>query len=295
MKGLIVYNGFRVTSSNSYKIERLEEEFKIRGVDMDAKSSLDLLTYIENGQVYIKGIEDYSFCFYLDKDEALASSIEKKIPLFNSASALIKCNDKGKTFLELNGSGINMPKTILSRLCYRKEDASKEKIRNFCLMVANELSFPLVCKECYGSLGLEVYLIKDMNDLLLKEEELLLVPHLYQEFVKTSIGMDYRIFTVGGKVVAYMKRFNPSDFRSNIALGGKGYTCSLSKQYIDLAEKASSLLKLDYAGVDILKGKDDTPLLSEVNSNAFFTEIENISKVNVTSKVVEHILAKISR
>ena len=41
-------------------------------------------------------------------------------------------------------------------------------------------------------------------------------------------------------------------------------------------------------------GEDDIPYLAEVNSNAFFTEIEKISKVNVTKLVVEAIAKKLN-
>jgi len=294
MKGLIVYNGFRTTSSTKYKITRLSEEFADKGITIDALSSLDFHFSVSDSSLAAPSLDNYSFCIYLDKDENIAKVIESRIPLFNSSEALISCNDKAKTYLALLNSGIPTPKTILSRLCYREIDRSEEKISNFCRYVSSELSFPMICKECYGSLGLQVYLIKNMQELLTKENELILTPHLYQEFIQASCGTDYRVFTIGGRAVAYMRRFNPSDFRSNVALGGKGYPCTLSKDYIAIAEKASAILGLDYAGVDILRGDNDTPLLSEVNSNAFFTEIEHISKINITKLLVEHILLKIA-
>lgn len=59
-----------------------------------------------------------------------------------------------------------------------------------------------------------------------------------------------------------------------------------------MAEKVSKAISLDYAGIDIMFGPNYEPILTEVNSNAFFTEIEKVSGVNITKLLVEHILSK---
>jgi gamma-F420-2:alpha-L-glutamate ligase len=295
MKGLIVINGFRTLKAVDYKIKRLKEEFLKKGIDVDYVSALDLKAYFKDGQAMIGGIDQYSFCIYLDKDYSMASLLEKKLPLFNSAQAMNDCNDKMTTFLKLSGSGIKMPKTIPAPLCYRQEEASDEKIERYVDYIISEFGFPLICKNCFGSLGLQVYLIKNKEELISKYKELVMVPHLYQQYISSSCGRDFRIFTIGGKAVAYMERINDHDFRSNIALGGKGYHNLPPEGFISTAEKASQLLQLDYAGVDILIGPDQTPYLSEVNSNAFFTEIEEVSKVNVTALLVDHIIQKLRK
>ena len=91
-----------------------------------------------------------------------------------------------------------------------------------------------------------------------------------------------------------MLRKNDVDFRSNIALGGKGYLVKPDDKYLELASKIASKLGLTYCGIDLMIGEDDIPYLAEVNSNAFFTEIEKISKVNVTKLVVEAIAKKLN-
>jgi RimK family alpha-L-glutamate ligase len=291
MKGLVVSNGFRELKATEYKIKRLREEFGLKGVQIDSKTSFDLDISYKDSQVVFPGSENYAFCIYLDKDETLAYMIDQKVPVFNTPDALAFCNDKMETFYRLTGAGLKMPLTIPSRLCYRPEEENDALIEKFCAEVAQKLSFPLVCKNCFGSLGLQVYLISNMEELIAKYKELLLVPHLYQQYVPSSFGKDFRIFTVGGKAVAWMERVNQTDFRSNIALGGKGFLVEPPQGFKEAAEKASKLLGLDYAGVDLLIGPDEKPWLSEVNSNAFFTEIEAVSGVNVTRAVVERILS----
>jgi gamma-F420-2:alpha-L-glutamate ligase len=295
MEGLVVSNGFRLLSSTDYKIRRLQEEFGKHGVGIDHVDSFGLSLAYADSSLVSQGLDQYAFCIYLDKDESISAMLEKKMPVYNNSQALISCNDKLKTFLALDGTGIKMPLTIPSRLCFRPEEADEKKISDFADMVGSRLGYPLICKACYGSLGLQVFLIHDKEELVKKYKELLLVPHLYQKFVTTSVGRDFRIFTIGGKAVAYMERVNDHDFRSNIALGGKGYLIAPPAGFLETAERASQALGLDYAGVDILIGEQETPLLSEVNSNAFFTEIESVSHVNVTALLASHILDDLQR
>ncbi len=292
-KGLIVLNSYRDLNQNKYKVDRFKEEFSKFSIGLDVLKSTQLNIVLKDGKVSIPSIDGYAFCIYLDKDEIVARLIENKIPLFNSASALIKCNDKMKTYMELIGSGIKTPKTIPSRICYRENEYETSKNKEYLDNIEKELSFPLICKCNYGSLGLQVFLISNRKELEKTYDKLKLQPHFYQEFISSSRGKDYRIITINHKVQAYMLRVNKNDFRSNIALGGEGILTPPPSSFIETAEKISRILDLDYAGIDILLGENNTPILSEVNSNAFFNEIEAVSKVNITEKLVEHIMSKI--
>jgi len=289
MRGFILNNGFYISKSQDYKRNRLKDEFLKQGVEVDLLTSTEINFYMENSKLYIRGIEKYDFCVFLDKDENLAYAIQEFIPVFNSPEALSSCNDKMETYIKLANSGIITPKTIPSLLCYNR-NPSQDAIDAFLNNVETELDYPFICKQCYGSLGLEVYLINNRQELEEIYVRLLKIPHVYQEYIENFKGKDYRVFTVGGKAVASMLRQNDDDFRSNIFLGGKGHAVVLPQHILDVAERASKILKLDYAGCDILINKDNQPTLIEVNSNAFLSEIEKVSKVNITEKLVKHVL-----
>jgi gamma-F420-2:alpha-L-glutamate ligase len=62
-----------------------------------------------------------------------------------------------------------------------------------------------------------------------------------------------------------------------------------------MAEKAASILGLDYCGVDVLIGPKGEPILCEVNSNAFIEGIEKVTGVNVASAYAHHIEKSIDR
>ena len=180
-----------------------------------------------------------------------------------------------------------MPTTISSTLCYTDNGN-----RDYLKLVEEKISLPMIVKEVYGSLGKQVYFARNHEELLEIENKLIHVPHIFQEFVASSYGKDYRIIVIGGKVVAYMKRENPNSYLSNLAAGGTSAKTELPDEYIKIAEKCAKILGLDYCGVDILEGKNGEPIVSEVNSNAFYEGIEKTTGVNVAGCYVDYLLKK---
>lgn len=293
MRGFILNNGFYLSQAQVQKRDRIKEEFNKLDISIDFLSSLDLEFSMKDSKISLKNIDKYDFCIYLDKDENLAYAIEKFIPVFNSPDSIASCNDKVETYLKLADSNIPTPKTIPSLLCYNLS-TSENSIKKFLDNVEKELSYPLVCKQCYGSLGLEVYLINNRKELEEIYRKLIKLPLLFQEYIETFKGKDYRVFTIGGKTAACMLRENENDFRSNIFLGGKGRYVELPAKITSVAEKASQVLGLDYAGCDILIDENGNPTLIEVNSNAFLSEIEKVSKINLTKMLAKHIISSLN-
>lgn len=289
MRGFIVTNSTSSSYNTHQKVNSLVKEFKLLSIPIEVFKASELhLSYQSGKYNFSINILDYDFCIFLDKDKYLAEAINSLIPMFNSADAILKCDDKMLTYQALNSCGIKTPLTIPCSLNHTNCD--DEELLNY---IISSLEYPFIAKKVYGSLGKDVTLINNKKELLDFYHSFINQPHLYQEYVDTERGTDYRLITIGHKVVSAMKRHNEYDFRSNIALGGVGTKIELPYEYIDMAEKSSQILGLDYAGIDILKGKDDEPILNEINSNAFFTEIERVSKVNISKLLVEHILRTI--
>jgi glutathione synthase/RimK-type ligase-like ATP-grasp enzyme len=80
------------------------------------------------------------------------------------------------------------------------------------------------------------------------------------------------------------------DFRANITNGGKMKAYEPSREEISLAISCCNILNLTFGGVDILLGRNNKPIVCEVNSNAHFKNIYECTKVNTAQKIIEHIV-----
>ncbi|MBQ8323266.1 MAG: RimK family alpha-L-glutamate ligase [Clostridia bacterium] len=286
-KALILINAYLKLRSQFSQAERIREELSVLGVRADIRRNDGFFALIENAKVKENLPEKYDFCVYLDKDKYLSEMLEKTgLRLFNRHAAIRDCDDKMQTYIALSGHGVKMPKTLSGLLCYEPTEPVRGETVG---RIERQLSYPIVVKECFGSLGKGVYMAKNESELLSLAEKLKCRPHLFQETVKTSVGKDVRVIVVGGKVLCAMLRKSETDFRSNIELGGTGSKYEPSGEMRAVCEKVASLLKLDYCGIDILLGENDEPIVCEVNSNAFFGGIEATAGVNVAGAYAEHI------
>ena len=284
---LIIINGYGLAEGIKHQVERLKEEFSKRGVEAEIIKNTQVFAYIFEGKTKID-LPKFDFVLYLDKDRYVAGLLEKAgYKLYNSIDSIIKCDDKMLTHICLADHGIKMPTTISSTLCYTDNGN-----RDYLKLVEEKISLPMIVKEVYGSLGKQVYFAKNHEELLEIENKLIHVPHIFQEFISSSYGKDYRIIVIGGKVVAYMKRENPNSYLSNLAAGGTSSKTKLPDEYLKIAEKCASILGLDYCGVDILEGPNGESIVSEVNSNAFYEGIEKTTGVNVAGCYVDYLLKK---
>jgi len=114
-----------------------------------------------------------------------------------------------------------------------------------------------------------------------------------QEFVKEAGGSDLRCFVVGGKVVgAMMRTAQAGEFRSNVHQGGSVSKVRLTKEERRTAIKAARILKLNVAGVDILRS-DTGPKILEVNSSPGLEGIEKATEKDIAGSIIECIEANV--
>ncbi len=92
--------------------------------------------------------------------------------------------------------------------------------------------------------------------------------------------------------MAAMLRENRNDFRANITNGGTAtdYTAAVTPAQAEMAVEACRALGLDFAGVDILFGPGEEPVLCEVNSNAHFKNLYDCTGVNAAEAILEYIV-----
>lgn len=284
MKIGIIINGYYQPPALMAQVERLKSCL-IEKCEVEVLSTTSIIGYI--GRNALATNTDIDAAIYLDKDIDIARMLETAgVKLFNSAEAIALSDNKMSTHIRLSSAGIASPVTVASPLYYRGEDSEL-----FLKNTTELIGFPMVIKECHGSFGAQVYLAYNMDEAREIRGRLLGKPHIYQEYISSSIGHDTRVIVIGGRVVAAMRRENDSDFRSNIELGGKAIKIdNLEEKYSKIAIKSANALDLEYAGIDILDGKHGEPIVCEVNSNAYFNAISKATGIDIAKEYVEYII-----
>lgn len=116
---------------------------------------------------------------------------------------------------------------------------------------------------------------------------------LVQEFVAEAAGADTRCFVIGNKVVGAMKRqAEPGEFRSNLHRGGTATRVRLTKEERETARRASRVLGLSVAGVDILQTSSG-PKVLEVNSSPGLEGIERATGKDIADLIFQHLETRV--
>lgn len=285
-------NGWLIVN-NFINLQKFEEIYalllnaaKRANLSLSLKRTGDLLC--EVGGLRRFALPD--FVLFWDKDTVLAARLEQAgVPVFNCAAAIAACDNKILTATALNHLGVPAPKTVIAPKTFEN--------LNYCDGVfferaAEILGFPLVIKEAYGSFGKQVYLARSPEEGLAIIKNLGYKDFLMQEFIATSKGRDLRVNVVGGKVLCAMTRTNPSDFRSNLTIGGTAVQTDPTDEECYLAIRACQALQADFAGVDLLYGKDG-PLVCEVNSNPHFKSTLDCTGMDISLDIMALIKEKL--
>ena len=290
MNGIIIVN--QTIGHNQYKIDRLQEESKKMGIKLDVFVNNGTLSVIKNNNIQIN-LPKSDFIFYFDKDMYLARLLEKDgRRLFNKADFIKLCDDKMLTFIKCANQGINMPKTLSGPLVYTD---LKESNFEFLDTVIKELGFPMVVKKVYGSLGEGVYLVKDKDELVSLYKNISRNPIIFQQYIKSSFGQSIRVLIINGKVFGSFIRKNNYDFRSNFGDEASSKTLDNPERYEKFAQEIANKLNIEYAGIDLLVLDDGSPILCEINSNAFFEEFEKVTGLNVAKAILEMVKEKVNQ
>ena len=282
MQGWLVVNSFMKTDKFISLYEMLSSSFKKHNVDILVKKASDISLKVGE-----RLIDKPDFAIFWDKDIYLAERIEENgVRLFNAKEAILLCDNKILMYQALAKAGVKIPKTYVAPKTFEGLNYSD---RSFLKKVEEEIGYPMVIKEAYGSFGEQVYLAEDEKSLNRIIDRLGYKDFLIQEYIASSKGRDVRINVVGDQAVVSMLRENHNDFRSNISHGGNGSLFKPDESYIELALKACKALGLDFAGDDVMFGEDG-PIICEVNSNPQFASTLKATGVNLADYIVEHIL-----
>ncbi|MEE9361791.1 MAG: RimK family alpha-L-glutamate ligase [Cellulophaga sp.] len=199
--------------------------------------------------------------------------------VFSTARSLgiTRARNKVRTLQIMARKGIPIPETVFSI----NPDTIDEQIQ---LLGGT----PVIIKLQEGTHGLGVILAeskksaKSIIDTFYKMDTSILI----QKYIEESNGEDIRIFVVGDKIVASMKRLSPNgEFRSNVHRGGSVVAIKPTTKEQQIALDAVKYLGLGVAGVDLIRSKKG-PLLIEVNASPGLEGIEEATGINIAKEII---------
>ena len=293
MAGYVFYNGFWNPDGPPEVVRSLAAAAAARGAKWvplpNTAVTAEFTGERRERALRVPPLQAGDYALFWDKDVRLARALEAMgVRLYNTAAAVAVCDDKAATHLELARRGGPMPRTLVAPMTYVNMDAQGDA---FLRRGAETLGFPLVVKECFGSLGGQVYLARDRGQLCRLADTMGPKPFLLQQFVAASAGEDKRLYVVGGRVAAAMRRRSETDFRANIGNGGHGEACSPTAEEERLALECAAILGAEIAGVDLLQSETG-PLVCEVNSNAHFAALTACTGVDVAGLIADYVLQR---
>ncbi len=216
--------------------------------------------------------------FYLDILHALR---RLGVLVYNPAHAIERSVDKGMTSFLLHAAGIPTPPAWV----LRDPDAARA-------LAERELSagHELVLKPLFGSQGVGLARPSSPADL----PEPLACNGIYylQRFVRsgTAKSQDYRVFVIGARAVAAMRRVADQGWISNVAQGGACHPAALEPDLRELAEAAAGTLEMAYAGVDILRDATGRAWVIEVNGVPAWKGLQQVCGVDIAAALAADFL-----
>lgn len=290
LHGWIIYNGYLPSNKFLDFAEWIQESASRKNIHTDIYKNNELFTFLSTGSLDLVGSEQIilpDFVVFTDKDIYLAKQLELLgIQVFNSAQSIEKCDDKIATYQTLAAKGLPIPKTVVAPKIFAKTAAFDPRDFEGAVDI---IGLPMIIKEAFGSFGEQVYLVNTIDEMFEKINELQGKPFMLQEFIASSQGSDIRLHVVGDYVVAAMTRHASNDFRANVTAGGtmEKYRPTLLEEKTAVA--AAKAIGADFAGVDLLFGPNNTPIICEINSNAHIRNMFDCTGVNVADFMIDYI------
>jgi RimK family alpha-L-glutamate ligase len=208
--------------------------------------------------------------------DALHRLEERGIRVLNSPRAIERTVDKFWTSCLLEQCGIPTPDTVV---CESPEEA----------MAAFRSLGDVIVKPLFGSMGLGMVRVADeeMAYRVFRTVETIRGVYYLQRTVDHE-GSDYRVFVVGGQVLGAIER-RADGWRTNIARGGQATVARLPEAWASLAVRAAAAVGADYAGVDLLRARDGTTYVLEVNGIPGWQGLQEATGIDVAGAVVDHL------
>jgi RimK family alpha-L-glutamate ligase len=208
--------------------------------------------------------------------DALHRLEDRGIRVVNSPRAIERTVDKFWTSALLEQCGISTPETIV---CESVEEA----------FAGLRSLGDVIVKPLFGSMGLGMVRVSDeeMAFRVFKTIEQIRGVFYLQRAIDHD-GADIRAFVIGGQVLGAIERRSPG-WRTNLARGGTARSVSLTETGSALAVRAAAAVGADYAGVDLLTGRDGKMYVLEVNGIPGWKGLQEATGIDVAGRLMDYL------
>jgi RimK family alpha-L-glutamate ligase len=211
--------------------------------------------------------------------DALHRLEDRGIPVVNSPRAIERTVDKFWTSVLLEQCGIPTPETVV---CQDVEEA---------FTVFRRLE-DVIVKPLFGSMGLGMVRVTDeeMAYRVFRTIEQIRGVYYLQRTIEHD-GADIRALVLGGRVLGAIERKSPG-WRTNLARGGTARPTTLSEYHTGLAIRSAAAVGAEYAGVDLLTGRDGRTYVLEVNGIPGWQGFQQATGLDVAGELLEYLSAR---
>lgn len=207
--------------------------------------------------------------------DVLHAAAAEGLRIVNPPRAIETCVDKYLTNVRLSRAELLTPPTHVSQ---RAEEA---------LAAFAQLGGDVVLKPLFGSEGRGMVRLTDPETawrtfyVLERTGQV-----IYQQRFVRHPGWDLRVFAIGGRAIAAMRRSSRGDWRTNVALGGTAEKAELTAEQAELAIRAAAAVGCPIAGVDLLPGPNGELYVIEVNAVPGWRALAPVSGIDIAAEVV---------
>lgn len=286
------------TDDAGWQGAQLKQAFAQRGVETVFVSLQDCVIHLAQSTphihipqfdglppaAFVRGVAGGTLQQVITRLNVLHMLTRQGVRIYNQVQAIERTVDKAMTSFLLRMHGVATPATWVC-----ESRAQIETIRQQAASNGQQL----VLKPLFGSQGQGIRKLPHGEPLPVPMQQYVDGVYYLQQLIETA-GQphDYRVFVVGGKVLAAMKRVGET-WVNNVASGGRCEAITPDAEMQVLALKAAQAVDIDYCGVDIIQAASGEYYVLEVNSIPAWRGLQGVTDINIAEALVEDFLARL--
>ena len=264
MRGWLVYSpeGYAL---NRWFADRLLSAADANGLD------LALMLVQDGAGLPPEPLPDFAVVRTIRPD--ISSSLEARgVRVFNNAATAHVANDKWQTFRLAAELGLAVLDT-----------------ERFTCPELPSMPFPCVVKSLDGHGGSEVFAAHDASAVASIAVQTGKRTFVAQPFCDEP-GVDMRVYVLGGKPIAAVRRESKEGFRSNFKLGGEASSATPEPGQREVVAKLHDRIGFDFVGVDFIRHRGQW-VLNEIEDVVGTRMLYATTDIDAADLFIRHICA----